>query len=51
MNTNYLIDVFTLKSEDDNSKIIAVMDSVKAAGTHVSYKDYMTKERNELMQS
>ena len=51
MNTNYLLHVFTVQSEDDNSKIIAVMDSVQAAGTHVSYKDYMTKDRDELMES
>lgn len=58
MDTNYILDAFTLKmrggdgdiSDDsgDYSKIILVKDSVKAQGTHVSYNDYIMESMESI---
>ena len=50
MNTKYLLDVFTLKKSEAMSQIIAVMESTQAAGTHVSYADYISVD-HELLES
>lgn len=48
MNTNYLLDAFTIQSVEDRSSIVGVMDSVKAEGKHVTYRDYITKSKDQI---
>ena len=45
MNTIYMLDAFTLRTKP--SKIVLVMDAVRANGTHVSYNDYINNQDPE----
>ena len=43
MMSNYVLDAFTLRNSANHSKLVLIMDAEKAAGKHVSYKDYVNK--------
>ena len=43
MNSNYVLDAFTLRNSENHSRLVLVMDAEKANGIHVSYKDYVNR--------
>ena len=47
MMSNYLLDAFTLRNSLNHSRLVLIMDAEKAAGKHVSYKDYVNKSCSE----
>lgn len=47
MNSNYLLNAFTIRTEGDYSKMVLVMDAEKAAGKHVTYQEYVNKTSND----
>ena len=47
MNSNYLLNAFTLRNSENFSKMVLVMDAEKAEGKHVSYKNYVNKTSQE----
>ena len=47
MNSNYLLNAFTIRKEGDFSKMVLVMDAEKAAGKHVTYQEYVNKTSND----
>ena len=42
-----MLDAFTLRNSENHSRIVLVMDAEKAAGKHVSYKDYVNKSSQQ----
>ena len=51
VDTNYVLDTFTLRREEDHSLIVMVRDSAKAEGTHVSYNDYIADSQESINQN
>ena len=48
MNSNYLLNAFTIRKEEENySKMVLVMDAEKAAGKHVTYQEYVNKTSSD----
>ena len=47
MNTNYMLDAFTLNKSENHKNVVLVMDTINARNVkHVNYTDYISLSDN-----